>query len=322
MHLLAAGNQSPVHAQQLKQMTGYDITLRDQAVLRLICLPDPVTVSQVARQLGVNLPRASCQLTKLVDLGLAERSTCSVDGRNARTRATAEGRRISLAWRGLWIRDYFNALASWGPEEITEFGDMLQRMRRHYGAGPLPIDDLDVEATELNAPGGDPARLSALRHTIPLLVNSVNWATSAANGPANTRRILAVSESPVAARPVMALRLILRHGPLDVTELAVRAGLAVSQASRTVTELERHRLVERWADAVDGRRSRLTATARGTALIRRINDCEYAPIAAAMTTWASDEVRSYLDYYRRLLAHFLELAESRAAVSDFAHDAT
>ena len=61
----------------------------------------------------------------------------------------------------------------------------------------------------------------------------------------------------------LALRTIVREGPLRVGTLADVLGVSVATASRTVDALEARQLVRRQADPEDARAVRVTATAAG-----------------------------------------------------------
>ncbi|NKY43627.1 MarR family winged helix-turn-helix transcriptional regulator [Nocardia cerradoensis] len=311
MHLLAAGHRSPLQAQQLKTITGYPITLQDEAALRLICDVEPLTISEVAFRLDVNLPRASRQLSKLESLGLAERLPCHDDGRSSRMRATAEGERIHTAWRRTWVRDYVEAIAWWEPADITRFGDILTRLHAAFEKPEPALHRLDRQAIDLSRWTGDDSRWEALHYTVPILVKFVHWAVTSVVGPANTRAALAAAGSPIAAQPAAVLRIALRYGPLDVTDVAHRTGLATSRTSRIVGDLTKYELVERATDSLDGRRIRIKATSRGSSLIRRIDAHQFGPIVTALNEWDRRDIDACMSYFERMLEHFTATPPNR-----------
>ncbi|MEV3964200.1 MarR family transcriptional regulator [Nocardia sp. NPDC050193] len=313
IHLLSAGQRSPLQSQQLKAVTGYPLTLKDEVVLRLISADRPLSISEVAHALDVNPPRASRQLAKLEKLGLAQRLPCREDARSSRLRATPEGELVQLAWRRLWVRDYVAAVAPWDPADIAGFGDILTRLHNAFGTAPVRHHRLDRLAVDLAPWAGDPPRSAALEYTVPALLGFVHWAATSVIGPANTRHVLEAAASPVAAQPVAALRVVLRRGPLDITDLGEHTGLMPSRISRIVADLEKHGFVERAPDSLDGRRTRLKGTARGAALIRRVNERELEPINAAMTGWDPADIHRCMSYFENMLGNFAAVPVTRSA---------
>ncbi len=97
-----------------------------------------------------------------------------------------------------------------------------------------------------------------------------------------------------------ALRLIQRHGPIALTEVARRLGLDQSTASRQVRPLEEQGLVERTADPSDRRSAPLSVTADGQAVLDRVRAVMINDIEVALSGWPADDRRTLASLVDRL----------------------
>jgi DNA-binding MarR family transcriptional regulator len=106
------------------------------------------------------------------------------------------------------------------------------------------------------------------------------------------------------------LAALIESGPQRVTDLAEAPQLSASSVSRTAAQLISEGLVERTADAGDGRACRLVATAHGHQMHdRMIRDRDDA-ITQALADWPDADQERLAVLLRRLL-HNLGLAEAR-----------
>ncbi|WP_214104076.1 MarR family transcriptional regulator [Acrocarpospora catenulata] len=276
--------------------------MADLRAIQILLVDEPMAIGRVASELGVNFSRASRHVASLEALGLVERFPGVTDGRSSRVRATAHGREAADAWQRVWLADYIAVVAGWPVADIEEFGgliaDLLPRLRTRLRQRiPEQIDSYDIDPWK-----PDPQVHAALTRTIPLILVFLRWAGAFATSAASTRAVLAAAQSPIAQQPLVALRVISRHGPVDVTELGRRINLDTSRTSRRVRQLEENELIIRADDTLDARRKRIKISRKGTALIRRVDECEFAPFADAMSMWESAKSRRFLD----LCAGFLD----------------
>ncbi|WP_214104060.1 MarR family winged helix-turn-helix transcriptional regulator [Acrocarpospora catenulata] len=305
VHLIAASARSLKQNARLRANSGLDVTFTDTHALTLLDVEAPITIGEAAVRLEVDPSRASRQLFHLESLGLIERTADARDGRSSRVATSEAGRRVVASWREVWTNDYLVALADWSTEDIVTLTTYLRRL--HH----------DLTATESGperAPAGPPApadeaavtsRQRALDEFRPVILQFVEWAGAAAHSPTSHRNLLKETKSPVPMRTVDALRVIARHGPLPVSELAERMNMESSRISKHTRDLETHELIERAKDPLDRRSSRLKATRKGVALITRVNEVQQAGIAQAVRTWSREDVQqvmSLLDRYIRILA--------------------
>jgi DNA-binding MarR family transcriptional regulator len=296
LHLLAAGGRNAAGSRRLRELTGLPLTVGDVHALERMPA-QAVPIGDVARALGCTLSRASRKITRLELLGLVTRVPDRLDGRSSRVCPAPAAAAPLTAWRRYWVAAYAAALADWSAPELTRFGDLLDRLMSALdepSPGPLPPDT------------GTPAGLGAAgRHALSGVVRFVRWAGGGPGVPPRVREALVAARSPVTEQAVVLLRATARHGPLGITELAARIALHPSQTSRGTIELERRGFVDRADDTLDGRSRRLKATPRGTALLRRIDECELAPIGAATARWTETDREDLRAGFHHMCAGFV-----------------
>jgi DNA-binding MarR family transcriptional regulator len=102
-----------------------------------------------------------------------------------------------------------------------------------------------------------------------------------------------------------ALATVEGHGPLTPSELAERERVQRPTATRIVGRLADAGLVERTADPADGRVSLVSATPKGSALLRRLRGRKNAYLARRLRDLAPQEI-STLDRAAEILERLLE----------------
>jgi DNA-binding MarR family transcriptional regulator len=111
-------------------------------------------------------------------------------------------------------------------------------------------------------------------------------------------RLVRAAGVPVTGASLDALRLVARHGPIAVSEVARRLGVDQSTASRQVRPLEERGLVVRSADPADARVARIAVSDEGRGVLARVREVWLQDFAVALSDWSPQD--------RRLLADLLE----------------
>ena len=88
-------------------------------------------------------------------------------------------------------------------------------------------------------------------------------------------------------------------GPLRITDLAERAGLDASTASRRAGDLERAGLVMHVADPNDRRAHLLEVTPKGRRALTRFREAHRALLDEALAEWSSEEIQALADVLAR-----------------------
>ena len=104
------------------------------------------------------------------------------------------------------------------------------------------------------------------------------------------RRMRQEAGSELGPASVSALATIDRLGPLTPSELANAERIQRPTATRLLVRLEEEGLVTRAADPSDGRCSIVTATAEGTALLKRLRGRKNAYLAQRMKKLPDEDV--------------------------------
>jgi DNA-binding MarR family transcriptional regulator len=106
-------------------------------------------------------------------------------------------------------------------------------------------------------------------------------------------RVMRAAKLPLTRAALNALRIVERHGPVAVSELARRLGVDQSTASRQLRPLETQRLVTRAGDDSDRRVAWLSLTPKGRRVLERTTEVWLGDYDLALTDW-SDADRATL----------------------------
>jgi len=99
-------------------------------------------------------------------------------------------------------------------------------------------------------------------------------------------RVLRAARVPLTGAGLVALRVVERHGPVAVSEVARRLELDQSTASRQIRPLEAEGLVARSVDPDDRRAARLAVTPKGRRLLERVREVPLNDYAVALGDWS------------------------------------
>jgi DNA-binding MarR family transcriptional regulator len=111
-------------------------------------------------------------------------------------------------------------------------------------------------------------------------------------------RVVRAAGVPVTGASLEALRLVARHGPIAVSEVARRLRVDQSTASRQLRPLEERGLVVRSADPADARVARLSASEEGRGVLARVREVWLEDFDVALSDWSPQD--------RKLLGELLE----------------
>jgi DNA-binding MarR family transcriptional regulator len=105
-----------------------------------------------------------------------------------------------------------------------------------------------------------------------------------------------------------ALAIVQRDGPVRVSDVAERLRVDLSVASRQIAALVAAGYAEREADPDDRRSSRITATERGTRVLRESHRRMVEAFARPLAAWPEDEVLALAARLDRLREDFADPA--------------
>lgn len=126
----------------------------------------------------------------------------------------------------------------------------------------------------------------------------VELVASSVRSRRQSERMARVAGVAITTASLGALRLVHRHGPIAVADVAERLGVDQSTASRQLRPLDEHGLIARRPDAHDRRVARLSSTRAGAALLDRVRRVSLHDFDVALAGWSARD--------RRLLAELLD----------------
>jgi DNA-binding MarR family transcriptional regulator len=142
------------------------------------------------------------------------------------------------------------------------------------------LASVDLPATE-GSLLGDPT-LHALYEFTELIAANVRSSKQ-------RERVMRAARVPLTSAGLNALRLVGRHAPLAISELADRLGVDQSTASRQLRPIEDQRLVVRAVDDNDRRVAWLSLTPKGRRVLERTTDVWLQDYEDALEGWSADD---------------------------------
>ena len=267
INLIAYGSSSRVHSRRLRDVTGIDLPPSDIRLVEYLAGREPTPLSTVAAELGVDLAQASRQATSLEQVGHVVRATDPADRRRTLVSLSPTTAALMDKWLLDWSSGYVDALVDWSSDDLGEltiwFDHVLARLSE-----ALP----DRMTSTLPARWQDLVRQD--RHTqvqqqfLGSLVALVSWVGQ--SGGFND--LLEELQAPIRQHAYFTLRMVSRHGPMSIADVAERMAIDPSQASKRLKQLTDLGLVDRAVDTLDRRSSRVRVSRRGAALERRVRE--------------------------------------------------
>jgi len=147
----------------------------------------------------------------------------------------------------------------------------------------------------------DDAALHALYEFTELIAANVRSARQ-------RERVVRAARVPLTRAGLNGLRIIERHGPIAVSDLARRLGVDQSTASRQLRPLEEARLIARAVDENDRRVAWLSLTPKGRRVVARTTEAWLEDYETALAGWSATD-RAHLGELLDRLRN--DLAKSR-----------
>jgi DNA-binding MarR family transcriptional regulator len=274
------------HARVFEEVVGDALPAADVRMLEYLNGREPVPTSAVASALGIDLSQASRQARRLEQAGYVARVPDPDDGRRTLLHIAPASQPVVDRWLVSWAEQHLAVAAGWSTADLTEMTAWLCHIHRglnellpgHPESAAPPrwrklVDDGSLSAEQLDF-GEMATRLYA-------------WAAHAGW----FEHILEHHAPALTPLLYVTLRIVDRHGPLSVAELAERTWVDHTQASKRVTKLVELGLVDRAPGAFDRRSSLVRSSRRGSTLVTRIVAGEVAALHDALGP-LPDETRS------------------------------
>ena len=115
-------------AEQLRAVTGDDVTYSQLKLLKMVSLTEGYSVSNVAQFLGVSTAAASRAVDRLVRRGLISRTAAEEDRRAVHLSLTEKGLELLRRYDAAARPALEQAFADLSPEQMRHVGDLLDRL--------------------------------------------------------------------------------------------------------------------------------------------------------------------------------------------------
>lgn len=126
-----------------EQMRSLDLAPRHLSMLSLLLLDGPLTVSQLARMLGVAPTTASLIVSELSDKGVLVRHEDEADRRRRIIDISPKSRPAIAQWLSPGARAWRQALAPLGPDQQRVVVDTLLRYEAAFSAATQAAPESD-----------------------------------------------------------------------------------------------------------------------------------------------------------------------------------
>jgi len=126
-HIFATTVREILETKLLREVSPAPLTLSQFHLLKLVSFDGQQKMGQLADFLGVSPPAATKSIDKLEGLGLVTRSRSTGDRRATLLSVSPEGRRLVEAYEALKTSRLSPVLGDFQPDELTQFGDLLER---------------------------------------------------------------------------------------------------------------------------------------------------------------------------------------------------
>jgi DNA-binding MarR family transcriptional regulator len=149
------------------------------------------------------------------------------------------------------------------------------------GSDPADFDPASSDPGDFD-PADTEQQLLAIHRFVELVVAS-------SRSPRQRERMNKAAGLPLTVAGNSLLRSIARHGPIALSDLAVRMDLDQSTVSRQVQALEISGLIERSPDPADRRSSLIAMSAEGAELLGRTREVARSDYDAALADWTDSD---------------------------------
>jgi DNA-binding MarR family transcriptional regulator len=269
VNMTAYGSSSRAHSRRLRDVTGIDLPPSDIRLLEFLSGRDPLPLSALAAELGIDLAQASRQATALEALGHVVRVTDPADRRRTLVSLSRSTERLMDRWLLDWSTGYVAAVDGWSGEDVGHLTRWFALVHRRFDEG-LPGRDTShiLERWQELVPPGDYD--PAVRQFLRTLVGLLSWVGQ--SGGFND--LLELVKAPIRQHAFFTLRVVARHGPMAIAEVADQMAIDPSQASKRLRQLTDLGLVDRAVDTFDRRSNRVRVSRKGAALDRKVRETQ------------------------------------------------
>ncbi|MCE4267071.1 MarR family transcriptional regulator [Rhodococcus sp. MS16] len=297
--LLAFSSHSSASRRRFESATGVAVPRSGIETLEILA-NSPLTGSELAATLRVDITQSSRQVTRLVRAGLVIKERAPDDGRRIVHFLSDYGLQVVLRWQRSWLTEMRRPLDTWADDDVNGFADWIEcavdRVRRTLPvpAGTEPdVAEQSGTRIAISEIAGNPVEarcLSAIADFVYLI------------GRADFDAALAKARVSLSPSQYFVLQDIGWFGPTSVSDVVSRLALDQAAASRTISFLESENLVLRTDGGSDRRSRPVETTASGASILARIRTSRLD----SLRNLFADIDQDLAQHYAVLTDHYLD----------------
>jgi DNA-binding MarR family transcriptional regulator len=296
-------------SRQVRDVTGIDLPPSCLRLLQLLAGRPPVAASALAAELAIDLSQVSRQASQLEALGYLERSTDPSDRRRTLVELSPPTAKLLDQWLLVWSNDYLLPIADWSSQDVAEltrwFAVVRDRLEDALPGRPAARSPERWQA--LVDPGEyDPV----VREFLSTIMGLVSWAGQ--SGGFND--LLKFVRAPIREPGYFTLRVVARHGPMPIVDVADWLGIDPSQASKRLRQLTDLRLVDRAVDGFDRRNNLIRVSRRGSSLLAKVRETQLTGFREVLGPISAKDRKLWTALTRRYVEALVQAREPNALI--------
>jgi DNA-binding MarR family transcriptional regulator len=296
-------------SRQVRAVTGIDLPPSGLRLLQLLAGRPAVAASTVAAEMAVDLSQVSRQAGQLEHFGYLTRTTDLTDRRRTLLRLTPATAALLDQWLLAWSNDYLTPVAGWPRRDVVDLNGWFSMVhdRLEKALPGRPVARSAARWQSLVDPGEyEPA----VRTFLSTVMELVSWAGQ--SGGFND--LLEIVGGAIRQQVYFTLRVVARHGPMPIVDVAEPLGIDPSQASKRIRELTDLKLVDRAVDGFDRRNNLIRVSRKGAALLAKVRETQLTGFLDVLGAVSGPDRERWTELMQRYLDVMIETPESDGLV--------
>jgi DNA-binding MarR family transcriptional regulator len=303
---VAYAASSQATSRQLRDVTGLDLPPSSIRLLLLLAGRPPVVTSELAIELTIDLAQASRQASQLERLGHLERTADQADRRRTLVTLTPATAKLFDQWLLAWTNDYLAPVTRWPRRDVADLTHWFALVRDRLGEA-LPGRPGPRSSERWQALVEPDQHHPVVSRFLSTVIGLVSW--SGQSGGFN--ELLESIGAPIRQHAYFTLRIVARHGPLPISEVAEWLDIDPSQASKRLRQLTDLRLVDRAVDGFDRRTNLVRVSRKGSALLAKVREAQLATFRQTIGEISAKDREDWTTLMRRYINEMIPERDSR-----------
>jgi DNA-binding MarR family transcriptional regulator len=309
LNRVAYATSSRGMSHQVSAVTGIDLPPSALRLLQLLAGRQEVAASTLASEMAVDLSQVSRQASQLESLEYLTRTVDPTDRRRTLLSLTTATAAQLDEWLLAWSNDYLAPVAGWPRRDVVDltgwFSMVHDRLEKALPGRPVARSAARWQSLV------DPGRYEpAVRTFLSTVMELVSWAGQSGGFD----DLLVLVGAPIRQQGYFTLRVVARHGPMPIVEVAEPLGIDPSQASKRIRQLTDLKLVDRAVDGFDRRNNLIRVSRKGAALLAKVRETQLAGFLEVLGGVSASDRERWTVLMERYLDVMLQTPESDGLV--------